>query len=191
MVGYGVLLMKKLLILCSIIGGLFYCTSAAYPFDIDKLQAVSEIGQLSNSQKYILALDKCNVALEKYPFEPELYYWRATINIHLGEGEEALKDMNRAIKLNPKDSNVYVMRGILKSDLGDNDGALADFDEALKLDSKNSSAYSMRACIKIAKGELKSANEDLQMANKLLDEEEKAAIKQKQDDAQANDSDEE
>lgn len=172
--------MKKLFGICGILVCLIVGTSSANAFDREKLQAVSEIGTLSNSQKYILALDKCNSALEKYPFDPELYYWKATINIHLGEGEQALKDMDMAIELNPNDSNVYVMRGILKSELGDNDGALADFEHAIKLDSKNSSAYSMRACVKIAKGEFKSANEDLEIANKLLDEEEKNAEEQKE-----------
>ena len=169
--------MKKLLgLLGGILFGLFFCVNCAYSYDIEKLHAVAEIGTLSNSQKYILALDKCNSALEKYPFDPELYYWRATINIHLGEGEQALKDMDMAIELNPKDSNVYVMRGIIKSDLGDNDGALEDFEQALKLNSKNSSAYSMRACVKIAKGELKSANEDLEKANKFLEQEENESL---------------
>lgn len=166
--------MKRLLCTSFVILGLVLGTNCAYSFDREKLQAVTEIGVLSNSQKYILALDKCNSALEKYPFDPELYYWRATINIHLGEGEQALKDIDMAIELNPDDSNVYVMRGILKSDLGDNDGALNDFEKALKLNPKNSSAYSMRACVKIAKGELKSANEDLEIANKLLEEEKRA-----------------
>ncbi len=170
--------MKKFLGLLGVIFCLVFSVNCAYSFDMEKLQTVAEIGTLSNSQKYILALDKCNSALEKYPFDPELYYWRATINVHLGEGEQALKDMDMAIELNPKDSNVYVMRGIIKSDLGDNDGALEDFEQALKLNSKNSSAYSMRACVKVAKGELKSANEDLEMANKLLAEEEKEALEE-------------
>ena len=167
--------MKKLLGLCGLLFCLMLSANCANAFDREKLQVVSEIGTLSNSQKYILALDKCNSALEKYPFDPELFYWRATINIHLGESKQALKDMDMAISLNPNDSNVYVMRGILKSELGDNDGALADFEHAIKLDPKNSSAYSMRACVRIAKGEFKTANEDLEVANKLLDEEEKEA----------------
>ena len=183
--------MKKLLGICGILGCLFFTTNCAYSFDRDKLQTVAEIGTLSNSQKYILALDKCNSALEKYPFDPELYYWRATINVHLGEGEQALKDMDMAIELNPDDSNVYVMRGILRSDYGDNDGALEDFEKALKLDLKNSSAYSMRACVKIAKGELKSANEDLEMANKLLEEEEKVTEEKNDNQPKDNVEDEE
>jgi tetratricopeptide (TPR) repeat protein len=171
--------MKKLLGLCGILFCLLLSVNSSFAFDKEKLQAVSEIGTLSNSQKYILALDKCNAALEKYPFDSELYYWKATINIHLGEGEQALKDMDMAIDLNPNDSNVYVMRGILKSELGDNEGALADFEQAIKVNPKNSSAFSMRACVKIAKGEFKSANEDLETANKLLEEEEKDAAEQK------------
>ena len=163
--------MKRIIIILGLVFGLFLNINPAYSFDREKLQTLSDIGVLSNSQKYVLALDKCNSALEKYPQDPELYYWRATINIHLGNGEQALDDIDKALELNPNDSNVYVMRGIMRSELGDNDGALADFEYALKLNPKNSSAYSMRACIKIAQGDLKSANEDLEIANNLLEEE--------------------
>lgn len=163
--------MNKLIAMCTMSLALLFSVNYAFSFDMEKIQAVSEIGKLSNSQKYVEALDKCNSALEKFPFEAELYYWRATINMHLGEGKQALKDIDMAIDLNPDDSDVYVMRGILKSELDDNDGALADFEQAIKLNSKNGSAYSMRACVRIAKGEFKAANEDLEMANKLLEEE--------------------
>ena len=121
--------MKKLLGLCWLLFCLMLSANCANAFDREKLQAVSEIGTLSNSQQYILALDKCNSALEKYPFDPELFYWRATINIHLGESKQALKDMDMAISLNPNDSNVYVMRGILKSELTRITGAfISDID---------------------------------------------------------------
>ncbi len=161
--------MKKFLVILILFGVLCSCNSV-YAFDREKLQMISEIGTLSNSQKYLQALDKCKSAIAKYPDEAELYYWSATIKSHLGNNEDALSDFNKAVELNPNDSNVYVMRGIIKNELGDDIGALADFDKAISLNSKNSSAYSMRACVKIGKGDLQSANEDLEIANNLFDE---------------------
>lgn len=163
--------MKKFpTIVCSILLSVLFSVNCAFSFDMERIQAVSEIGMLSNSQKYVQALDRCNSAIEKYPFEAELYYWRATVNMHLGESKQALKDIDMAIELNPNDSDVYVMRGIFKSENGDNDGALSDFEQAIKINSKNASAYSMRACVKIAKGDFKSANEDLEIANNLFEQ---------------------
>lgn len=172
--------LKSFIVTLSVLLGLFYTTNCAYSFDREKLEAISEIGLLSNSQKYEVAMEKCNAAMEKYPDDPELYYWKATINSNLGNGQEALEDISRAVELNPKDSNVYVMRGIMKSEIGDNEGALVDFDKALTLNPNNDSAYAMRACIKVLQGDLKSAKDDLEIANKLLDEEEKSIEKEQE-----------
>ena len=129
--------------------------------DIDKVKIISEIGTLSNNEKYDEALEMCDSALKTYPNEPDLYYWSATIK---------LEDYNKVIELKPNDSNAYVMRGICKSDLGDPAGAIEDFNTALKINPKDSSAYSMRACARIDLGDLTGANEDLNIANQLYDE---------------------
>lgn len=162
--------MKKFLVICALWVIVLFSLNPAYSFDREKLQMISEIGTLSNSQKYLQALDKCKAAMQKYPDEPELYYWSATIKTNLGDNISALLDFDKAVELNPQDSNVYVMRGITKNELGDDTGALEDFDKAISLNPKNISAYSMRACVKIGKGDLQNANEDLETANKLFDE---------------------
>lgn len=138
--------------------------------DVEKVKIVSEIGTLSNNQKYTEALDKCNSALKKYPNDYELYYWSATIKSSMGNKKAALEDYDKVIKLNPKDANAYVMRGICKSDLGDPASAIEDFNKALAINPKDISAYSMRACSKIDLGDMNGANEDLNIANKLFDE---------------------
>ena len=165
--------LKKFLVILTLLAICGFSVNCAYGFDREKLQIISEIGTLSNSQKYLQALDKCKTAMAKYPDEAELYYWSAVIKTHMKDNKSALMDFNKAVELNPHDSNVYVMRGITKNELGDDAGALADFDMAIKLDPKNSSAYSMRACVKIGSGDLQSANDDLEAANKLFDDTQK------------------
>jgi len=165
--------LKKFLVILALLFGVFLSVNTANAFDREKLQIISEIGTLSNAQKYLQALHKCKAALEKYPDEPELYYWSAVIKTHMKDDKGALVDFDKAVELNPEDSNVYVMRGITKNELGDDKGALADFDQAIKLNPKNSSAYSMRACVKIGTGDLQSANDDLETANKLFDDTQK------------------
>jgi len=165
--------LKKFLVILALLFGVFLSVNTANEFDREKLQIISEIGTLSNAQKYLQALHKCKAALEKYPDEPELYYWSAVIKTHMKDDKGALVDFDKAVELNPEDSNVYVMRGITKNELGDDKGALADFDQAIKLNPKNSSAYSMRACVKIGTGDLQSANDDLETANKLFDDTQK------------------
>jgi len=164
---------KKIILLSLVLGLLFSVNNFAYSFDLEKVRTVSEIGTLVNAKDYQTALAKCNAALEKYPEDSDLYYWRASIYSFEGKYEQALTDYNKVISLTPKDADALVMRGICKSSLGDFEGAIADFNSALAIDPKNSSAYSMRACVRMEMGELESANEDLKKANVLFDEEEK------------------
>ncbi len=131
-------------------------------------KTISEIGSLVNSQKYQIALTKCNNALKKYPDEAFLFYWRASIQNSTGNKELALEDLNKSIELNPNYAKAYVLRGICKSDLEDKEGALQDFDKAIELDENDSSAYSMRACVKLDLGDFDGANQDLDISNKLM-----------------------
>ena len=165
--------LKKFLVILALLFGVFFSVNTANAFDREKIQIISEIGTLANSEKYLQALDKCKSAMTRYPDEAELYYWSAVIKTHMKDNKGALVDFKKAVELNPQDSNVYVMRGITKNELGDDKGALADFDQAIKLNPKNSSAYSMRACVKISTGDLQSANDDLETANKLFDDTQK------------------
>lgn len=165
--------MKKFLVITSLIISLALGNSvSAKDIEIDmvKIRTITEIGTLSNAKKYSEALEKCETALKKYPQEPELYYWSASIKSELGNNEAAIVDYDKAIKLNPKISNAYVMRGISKSELKDYDGAIADFDYAISINPNDSSAFSMRACVKLEMGDIEGASKDLEYANKIIDE---------------------
>lgn len=158
--------MKKRLIILGLL--LTIGTGMVYAVDTNKDKIISEIGTLVNAQKYQIAMSKCNTALQKYPDEAFLYYWRGTIEHSTGNNKAAIDDFNKAISLDEKHAKAYIMRGITKADLGDNEGALEDLNQAILIDPQDSAAYSMRACIKLDMGEFDQANEDLDMSNKLM-----------------------
>lgn len=174
MTSMGRVMFKKGIVTISLILGLLLTANLVYGedtnIDTDKLHIITEIGTLSNKGNYSQALDMCNKALKKYPKEPELYYWSATIKSELGNLKSAIEDYNYLIKLNSKDGNAYVMRGIAKSELADYDGAMADFNRAIYLNSKDSSAYLMRACLKVEIGDIEGASKDFDTANTLIDQ---------------------
>ncbi|MBD5401373.1 tetratricopeptide repeat protein [bacterium] len=167
--------MKKGFILFLLVIGLLVCgNNCTFAESLPKVSAIAEIGTLTINNNLEQALEKCNKALEEYPDNSELYYWRASIKGKMNNNKEALADYNKAVELEPGDPDLYVMRGICKSDLDDREGAIADFNKALELNPKNSSAYSMRACVKLDMGDFEGATKDLEMANSLFDNDEKS-----------------
>ena len=163
--------MKKIILVFGLILGLLFgCCNYTYASDIEKTKVISEIGTLTNSKNYDEALEKCNLAMKKYPKEAELYYWSGIIKSYMGDKKSALQDYNKLIAMKPQDSSAYVMRGICKSELNDPFGAIEDFNKALEINPKDTSAYNMRACVKIEIGDLNGANADIESSNKITDE---------------------
>ena len=163
--------MKKYAMICVLVLGLCLTTAgmvSAEGDDAAKNKTITEIGTLVNSQKYQIALTKCNSAIQKYPDEAFLYYWRASIENSTGDKHKAIEDLNKSIELNPSNPRAYVLRGICKSELEDREGALEDYNKAIELNPKDSSAYSMRACVKLDMGDFDGANADLDISNKLM-----------------------
>ena len=147
------------------LSGAVYADEATNP---DANKTITEIGILVNSQKYKIAMAKCNSAIQKFPNESFLYYCRGSIYNSIGEKNLALQDLNKAISLNAKNEKAYVLRGICKSELGDKGGALEDYNKAIELNPNDGSAYSMRAMVKLDNGDYDGANEDLDKSNKLM-----------------------
>ena len=166
--------MKKGLLICGLVLGLSVLSASMVCADDEAAinKTITEIGTLVNSQKYQIALTKCNSAIQKYPDEAFLYYWRASIENSTGDKQKAIEDLNKSIELNAENAKAYVLRGICKSELEDREGALADYNKAIELDPNDSSAYSMRACIKLDMGDFDGANEDLDTSNKLMNSKE-------------------
>lgn len=165
--------MKKYTLIFGIILGLtFLSAGVSYAQDSDANKTITEIGILVNAQKYQIAMAKCNTALQKYPNEAFLYYWRGSIYNSIGEKLLAIEDFNKSIELNDKNAKAYVLRGICKADLEDKEGALEDYNKAIELNPNDGSAYSMRAMVKLDLGDMQGADKDLDMSNKLMNSKE-------------------
>lgn len=131
-------------------------------------KTITEIGVLVNSQKYQIAMTKCNTAIQKYPNEAFLYYWRGTIYNSMGEHQRAIEDFNKSIELDANNAKAYVLRGICKADLEDKEGALEDYNKAIELSPEDGTAYSMRAMVRLDLGDMEGADKDLDISNKLM-----------------------
>ncbi|MBP3821331.1 tetratricopeptide repeat protein [bacterium] len=162
--------MKKVIILWVVLMTLGNCVYAQKNVTVDKDAIITEIGMLVNDRSFNIALRKCNSALEIFPEDAALYYWKGTIESSLGNKKSALQAYNKSIELNPDYAKTYVMRGICKLGLGDREGALNDYNKAIELDPKNSSAYSMRAIMKLEFGDYAGASQDLEISDKLINE---------------------
>lgn len=161
--------MRKHAFILSLILGLSLITAGiSYCADADAGKAITEIGILVNAQKYQIAMTKCNAAIQKYPNESFLYYWRGSIHNSIGEKQSAIEDFNKAIELDPANAKAYILRGICKADLEDKKGALEDYNKAIELAPEDGSAYSMRAMVKLDLGDMDGANSDLDTSNKLM-----------------------
>lgn len=134
----------------------------------DANKTITEIGVLVNSQKYQIAMIKCNTAIQKYPNEAFLYYWRGTIYNSMGDNQRAIEDFNKSIELDANNAKAYVLRGICKADLEDKEGALEDYNKAIELSPNDGTAYSMRAMVRLDLGDMAGADKDLDTSNKLM-----------------------
>ena len=163
---------KRLLIIGLVVGLSLICPSFAFAEDetknSDANKTITEIGVLVNAQKYQIAMAKCNNAIQKYPNEAFLYYWRGSIYNSIGERQLAIQDFDKSIELDASNSKAYVLRGICKSDLEDKEGALEDYNKAIELNPNDGSAYSMRAMVRLDLGDMDGADKDLDLSNKLL-----------------------
>ena len=161
--------MKKHALILSIIFGLCIIPAGiSYGADTDASKTITEIGILVNAQKYQIAMTKCNAAIQKYPNESFLYYWRGSVHNSIGEKQAAIEDFNKAIELDGTNAKAYILRGICKADLEDKKGALSDYNKAIELDPEDGTAYSMRAMVKLDLGDMDGANSDLDTSNKLM-----------------------
>lgn len=165
---------KHVLILGLVLGLSVIFNGAVYAEDSasEANKTITEIGLLVNAQKYQIAMTKCNNAIQKYPNEAFLYYWRGSIYNSIGERQLAIQDFDKSIELDANNAKAYVLRGICKAELEDKEGALEDYNKAIGLSPNDGSAYSMRAMVKLDLGDMDGADKDLDMSNKLMNSKE-------------------
>jgi len=94
-----------------------------------------------NQQKYKLALDDYNKAIELNPNYALAYYNRGNLYRRQQKYKLALDDYNQAIKINPNDAEAYNNRGNLYYDQQKYELALADYNQAIKINSDFAGAY--------------------------------------------------
>ena len=97
-----------------------------------------------NQQKYKLALDDYNKAIELNPNYALAYYNRGNLYRRQQKYKLALDDYNQAIKINSDFAGAYYNRGNLYKDLQKYDLALSDYSKAIDINPNFAEAYNNR-----------------------------------------------
>ncbi|MFM6629845.1 MAG: tetratricopeptide repeat-containing serine protease family protein, partial [Microcystis panniformis] len=100
-----------------------------------------------NQQKYKLALDDFNKAIELNPNYAEAYGNRGLLYYNQQKYELALSDYDKAIEINPNYAMAYNNRGVLYIDLQKYELALADFSKAIEINRNFAEAYANRGLL--------------------------------------------
>ncbi len=98
-------------------------------------------------QKYELALDEYNQAIEINPNYAMAYYNRGVLYYDLQKYDLALSDWNKAIELNPNFADAYLNRGVIYSDQQKYELALADYNKAIEINPNFAQAYYNRGLL--------------------------------------------
>lgn len=85
-------------------------------------------------KQYTKAKSDFNKAIQQFPNNADLYFWRAFTKYKLGNtGGSEIADYNRAILLNPSYAKAFYNRGWSKYDIGKKEDACLDWEEAFNL----------------------------------------------------------
>lgn len=99
------------------------------------------------------------------PFDAEIHYDMALVNINLRNHTLSFENFNKSIELNPASERTYLSRGVLKQYiLEDFAGAIEDYDQVLRLSEKDPTALYNRAVAKIRIGKYSEALADYKLA---------------------------
>ncbi len=98
-------------------------------------------------QKYKLALDDYNKAIELNPNFAGAYNNRGNIYYYQQKYELALADFNKAIELDSKSAEAYNNRGVLYSEQKKYELALADYNQAIEINPNYAEAYYNRGLL--------------------------------------------
>jgi tetratricopeptide (TPR) repeat protein len=114
------------------------------------------------------AMKHTEIALELDSDNFMVYNNRAWIRAHLGEGEEALADVERAISMAPEIlPSLFGTKGIVYYALGRYEDALVDLEKAIAVEATRDEAYYFRAQIYGRLQESQKAAADLEKARQL------------------------
>jgi tetratricopeptide (TPR) repeat protein len=95
--------------------------------------------------EYVEALEYLNIAIQKEPGEPELYFLRGYSKYGLDDFIGAEMDYSRSIDISPYLADVFANRAIVRCQLQNYKGATEDFARALEMDGENGDIWFQRA----------------------------------------------
>lgn len=111
-------------------------------------------------------------AIDHFPMELELYYFRGLLNNAKEKYLKALNDFNKAEDIDNNEYlyKVYVNRGATYFNLQEYENALDDFNRAIKLDENNQIAYYSRAMANYELKNYENAVEDFTKSIEMSEE---------------------
>lgn len=144
-----------------------YWVYLAYAYSQESL---SSQGQL-NYQIYNQAIDAFNHAEQANPLEEDTFFFRANLNLNIGETlsnpkffDLVIADLNQLLRRNPYDPETHYSLGLAYADKKMYDQAIKNWQIAISIDSKMSGAYYNIARAYQLKGNLKEARKYYQKA---------------------------
>ncbi len=120
--------------------------------------------------KFQLALNDLNKAIELYDEYADAYSLRGTIYFHMQQQNEALKDMDIALKLDNENSYRYTSRAYILAKYGAIEKAVQDYKKALSLDPDDAVAHNNLGLLEEQLGRQSKAKKHFKTADKLNNE---------------------
>jgi len=97
-----------------------------------------------DADEYDQAIECFNEAVEMYPDDASIYFYRALAYHYKEDYDRAIADYTEAIRINPDGAGAYNNRGNIYYDEEDYDRAIADYTEAIRIDPDDILAYNNR-----------------------------------------------
>ena len=119
------------------------------------------------NQKYAVAIDFFDKALELAPNNAKLFSERGVTHFHLKHNLKALADMDRAVELEPDNSYRYSSRAFIKGAYRMTEEAIADYQKCIELDPEDAIAYNNLGLLQEHLGWKKQANDNFDKADTL------------------------
>ena len=114
---------------------------------------------------YYEALRELSLAIESYPYDAELYYYRALVKRELNMDPE--EDLDTAISLNPYYAELYYSKGLVLESKGKIEEAIKFYTKAIEIKPQFVKAYYRRAKAYMKVGKEEEALKDIQNVNEL------------------------
>ncbi|AWR96369.1 tetratricopeptide repeat protein [Acidianus sulfidivorans JP7] len=124
------------------------------------------------SGNYYEAIRSLTKAIQSYPLDAELFYYRALAKLALEKDKEAEKDIDIAIQLNPYYAEAYFNKGLIREKKGKIEEAISYYSKSIDINPEFVNAYVRRAKAYMKSGMESNAIEDIKVVKRLKSKEE-------------------